>query len=372
MKIGCPKEIKPQEFRVGMTPNAVREAAIRGHQVAVETGAGIGSGFGDADYLAAGAVVLATADAVFAWAEMVVKVKEPQPVERARLRAGQILFTYLHLAPDPEQTRDLLASGVTAIAYETVTDDRGGLPLLAPMSEVAGRLAPQVGAWTLQKANGGRGVLLGGVPGVLPGKVLVIGGGVVGTHAARIAAGMGADVTVLDRSINRLRYLDDVFGGVFKSAYSDAATTIELARQADLIIGAVLIPGAAAPKLISRAQLRELKPGAALVDVAIDQGGCFETSHATTHHDPVYEVDGIMHYCVANMPGAVARTSTLALGNATMPFLLALADKGWKKACAEDKHLLAGLNVHAGKLTYAAVGAALGLPVISAVEALSL
>ena len=372
MKIGCPKEIKPQEFRVGMTPNAAREAVNRGHQVAVEANAGVGAGFTDADYAAAGAKVLATAEEVFAWAEMIVKVKEPQPVERARLRAGQVLFTYLHLAPDPEQTADLLKSGVTAIAYETVTDDRGGLPLLAPMSEVAGRLAPQVGAWTLQKANGGRGVLLGGVPGVLPAKVLVIGGGVVGTHAAKIAAGMGADVTVLDRSINRLRYLDDVFGGTFKSAYSDAATTMELARQADMIIGAVLIPGAAAPKLISRAQLAELKPGAALVDVAIDQGGCFETSRATTHQDPIYEVDGIMHYCVANMPGAVARTSTQALGNATMPFMLALADKGWKKACAEDKHLLAGLNTHAGKLTYAAVGAALGLPVISAADALKI
>ena len=372
MKIGCPKEIKPQEFRVGLTPNAAREAVNRGHLVAVESGAGLGAGFADADYVLAGAQVMADARSVFDWAEMVVKVKEPQSVERAWLREGQVLFTYLHLAPDPAQTADLLASGVTAIAYETVTDDRGGLPLLAPMSEVAGRLAPQVGAWTLQKANGGRGVLLGGVPGVLPGRVLVIGGGVVGTHAAKIAAGMGADVTVLDRSVNRLRYLDDVFGGTFKSAYSDAATTMDLARQADLIIGAVLIPGAAAPKLISKAQLSELKPGAALVDVAIDQGGCFETSHATTHHDPIYEVDGIMHYCVANMPGAVPRTSTLALGNATMPFLLALADKGWKKACAEDHHLLAGLNTHAGKLTYAAVGAALGLPVITASAAISL
>ncbi|MBC7737853.1 MAG: alanine dehydrogenase [Candidatus Saccharibacteria bacterium] len=372
MKIGCPKEIKPQEFRVGLTPNAAREAVNRGHLVAVESGAGLGAGFADADYVLAGAQVMADAKSVFDWAEMVVKVKEPQPVERAWLREGQVLFTYLHLAPDPAQTADLLASGVTAIAYETVTDDRGGLPLLAPMSEVAGRLAPQVGAWTLQKANGGRGVLLGGVPGVLPGRVLVIGGGVVGTHAAKIAAGMGADVTVLDRSVNRLRYLDDVFGGTFKSAYSDAATTMDLARQADLIIGAVLIPGAAAPKLISKAQLSELKPGAALVDVAIDQGGCFETSHATTHHDPIYEVDGIMHYCVANMPGAVPRTSTLALGNATMPFLLALADKGWKKACAEDRHLLAGLNTHAGRLTYAAVGAALGLPVITASAAISL
>ena len=277
------------------------------------------------------------------------------------LRDGQLLFTYLHLAPDPDQTHDLLASGCTAIAYETVTDAAGGLPLLAPMSEVAGRLAPQVGAWTLQKANGGRGVLMGGVPGVGPARVMVIGGGVVGTHAARIAAGMGADVTVLDRSLPRMRYLDDVFGGQFKTSYASAGNTIELARQADMIIGAVLIPGAAAPKLISRAQLSELKPGAALVDVAIDQGGCFETSKATTHQDPIYDVDGIMHYCVANMPGAVARTSTIALGNATMPFMLALADKGWKKACADDRHLLNGLNVHAGQLTYEAVGVALGL-----------
>ncbi|MES2145744.1 MAG: alanine dehydrogenase [Pseudomonadota bacterium] len=372
MKIGCPKEIKPQEYRVGMTPGAVREAATAGHTVLVETSAGVGSGFADADYVAAGATILPTAEEVFAKADMIVKVKEPQAVERKRLRAGQVLFTYLHLAPDAAQTHDLLASGVTAIAYETVTDDRGGLPLLAPMSEVAGRLAPQVGAWTLQKANGGRGVLLGGVPGVLPARVLVIGGGVVGTHAAKIAAGMGADVTVLDRSVNRLRYLDDVFGGRFKNAFADAATTMDLARQADMIIGAVLVPGAAAPKLISRAQLKDLKPGAVLVDVAIDQGGCFETSHATTHQDPVYEIDGIMHYCVANMPGAVARTSTLALGNATMPFMLALANKGWKRACADDRHLLAGLNTHAGKLTYAAVGTALGLPVIAAADALAI
>jgi alanine dehydrogenase len=370
MKIGCPKEIKPQEFRVGMTPNAAHEAVAHGHSVLIETGAGVGAGFTDADYIAAGAKIAASAADVFAQSEMVVKVKEPQPVERAMLREGQVLFTYLHLAPDPAQTHDLLKSGVTAIAYETVTDDRGGLPLLAPMSEVAGRLAPQVGAWTLQKANGGRGVLLGGVPGVGPGRVLVIGGGVVGTHAAKIAAGMGADVTVLDRSLARLRYLDDVFGGTFKNAYASAGNTIELARAADLIIGAVLVPGAAAPKLISRAQLAELKPGAALVDVAIDQGGCFETSKATTHQDPIYDVDGIMHYCVANMPGAVARTSTIALGNATMPFMLALADKGWKKACADDKHLLAGLNTHAGHLTYAAVGEALGLPVMAAADAL--
>lgn len=364
MHIGCPKEIKPQEFRVGMTPNAAAEAIAHGHTVTVETAAGIGAGFTDADYIAAGAKIAATAADVFAAADMIVKVKEPQAVERKMLREGQLLFTYLHLAPDPDQTHDLLASGATCIAYETVTDDRGGLPLLAPMSEVAGRLAPQVGAWTLQKANGGRGVLLGGVPGVGPGKVLVIGGGVVGTHAARIAAGMGADVTVLDRSLPRLRYLDDVFGGTFKNGYASAGNTIELAREADLIIGAVLVPGAAAPKLIKRDQLKELKPGAALVDVAIDQGGCFETSKATTHENPIYEVDGIMHYCVANMPGAVARTSTIALGNATMPFMLALADKGWKKACGDDRHLLNGLNVHAGQLTYAAVGEALGIATV--------
>ncbi|AAV93547.1 alanine dehydrogenase [Ruegeria pomeroyi] len=366
MKIGCPKEIKPQEFRVGMTPNAAREAVSHGHEVIIETNAGAGAGFDNADYVDAGARIVDTAAEVFATADMIVKVKEPQAIERKMLREGQLLFTYLHLAPDPDQTHDLLASGATCIAYETVTDRNGGLPLLAPMSEVAGRLAPQVGAWTLQKANGGRGVLMGGVPGVGPAKVLVIGGGVVGTHAAKIAAGMGADVTVLDRSIPRLRYLDDVFGGTFKNSYASAGNTIELARQADMIIGAVLIPGAAAPKLISRAQLSELKPGAALVDVAIDQGGCFETSKATTHQDPIYEVDGIMHYCVANMPGAVARTSTIALGNATMPFMLALADKGWKQACADDVHLLNGLNVHAGKLTYAAVGEALGLDVVSA------
>ena len=371
MKIGCPKEIKPQEFRVGLTPNAAQEAIAHGHEVIVQAGAGVGAGFEDADYTAAGAKIIDTAEEIFASADMIVKVKEPQAVERKMLREGQLLFTYLHLAPDPDQTHDLLASGCTAIAYETVTDRSGGLPLLAPMSEVAGRLAPQVGAWTLQKANGGRGVLMGGVPGVGPARVMVIGGGVVGTHAARIAAGMGADVTVLDRSLPRMRYLDDVYGGTFKTSYASAGNTIELAREADMIIGAVLIPGAAAPKLISRAQLSELKPGAALVDVAIDQGGCFETSKATTHQDPVYEVDGIMHYCVANMPGAVARTSTIALGNATMPFMLALANKGWKKACADDPHLKAGLNVHAGKLTYAAVGEALGLDSITADEAIA-
>ncbi|KAE9632532.1 alanine dehydrogenase [Parasedimentitalea maritima] len=365
MKIGCPTEIKPQEFRVGMTPDAAREAVNHGHQVLIQKDAGMGSGFSDEDYTTAGAHIIATAEEIFATADMIVKVKEPQAVERKMLRPDQLLFTYLHLAPDPEQTHDLLESGCTAIAYETVTDDRGGLPLLAPMSEVAGRLAPQVGAWTLQKANGGRGVLMGGVPGVAPAKVVVIGGGVVGTHAAKIAAGMGADVTVLDRSLNRLKYLDDVFGRDFKNQYSTAGATLDLVRQADMVIGAVLIPGAAAPKLISRAQLSEMKPGAAIVDVAIDQGGCFETSKATTHGDPIYNVDGVMHYCVANMPGAVARTSTIALGNATMPFMLALADKGWRQACSDDPHLLNGLNVHAGQLTYYAVGKALGIDVVS-------
>ena len=365
MKIGCPKEIKPQEFRVGMTPNAAQEAVARGHEVIIETGAGLGAGFDNDAYLAAGARIVDTAEEVFATAGMIVKVKEPQAAERKMLREGQLLFTYLHLAPDPDQTHDLLASGCTAIAYETVTDNNGGLPLLAPMSEVAGRLAPQVGSWTLQKANGGRGVLMGGVPGVGPAKVVVIGGGVVGTHSAKIAAGMGADVTVLDRSLPRLRYLDDVFGGQFKNQYSTAGATAELIRDADMVIGAVLIPGAAAPKLVTRAQLSTMKPGAVLVDVAIDQGGCFETSKATTHADPIYEVDGVMHYCVANMPGAVARTSTIALGNATMPFMLSLADKGWKQACQDDPHLLAGLNVHAGKLTYYAVGKALGIDVVS-------
>jgi len=365
MKIGCPKEIKPQEFRVGMTPNAAQEAISRGHDVVIETMAGAGAGFDDDAYIAAGATILQTAEDVFASADMIVKVKEPQAIERKMLHEDQILFTYLHLAPDPEQTRDLIDSGCTAIAYETVTDAAGGLPLLAPMSEVAGKLAPQVGSWTLQKANGGRGVLMGGVPGVGPARVVVIGGGVVGTHAARVAAGMGADVTVLDRSLARMRYLDDAFSGLFKTSYASVGNTAELVAEADMVVGAVLVPGAAAPKLVSRAQLSTMKPGATLVDVAIDQGGCFETSHATTHRDPIFEVDGIMHYCVANMPGAVARTSTIALGNATMPFLLALADKGWKQACLDDPHLLNGLNVHAGQLTYYAVGKALGIDVVS-------
>jgi alanine dehydrogenase len=371
MIIGCPKEIKPQEFRVGMTPNAAKEAVSHGHKVIIESGAGLGAGFDDAAYEAAGATLRPDAASIFDEAEMVVKVKEPQAVERKMLREGQLLFTYLHLAPDPEQTRDLLASGCTAIAYETVTDARGGLPLLAPMSEVAGKLAPQMGAWTLQKANGGRGVLMGGVPGVGPAKVVVIGGGVVGTHAARVAAGMGAEVTVLDRSLPRMRYLDDTFGGLFGTRYSSQGTIDEMVAEADMVIGAVLIPGAAAPKLVTRAHLSTMKPGAAIVDVAIDQGGCFESSRPTTHQDPIYEVDGVMHYCVANMPGAVARTSTIALGNATMPYMLALADKGWRQACSDDPHLLNGLNVHAGKITYAAVAEALELDSIAPEKALA-
>ena len=365
MKLGCPTEIKPQEFRVGMTPNAAHEAVQHGHEVLIQAGAGMGAGFTDDDYTVAGARVAGTAEEVFAAADMIVKVKEPQSAERKMLREGQVLFTYLHLAPDPEQTKDLLASGATCIAYETVTDARGGLPLLAPMSEVAGRLAPQSGAWALQKANGGSGVLMGGVPGVRPANVVIVGGGVVGTAAARVAAGMGANVTVLDRSIPRLSYLDDVFMGRLTTQYSDQHSLATLLPTADMVIGAVLIPGAAAPKLISREQLSLMQPGSVLVDVAIDQGGCFETSKATTHQDPIYDVDGIIHYCVANMPGAVARTSTSALGNATMPFMLALADKGWRQACEDDPHLLNGLNVHAGKLTYYAVGKALGIDVTS-------
>ena len=365
MLIGIPTEIKPQEFRVGMRPDAVREARAHGHEVLIQSGAGLGSGYPDATYVEAGAEIVPDAQTVFARADMIVKVKEPQAPERAMLRRGQVLFTYLHLAPDPDQTRDLLNSGVTAIAYETVTDARGGLPLLAPMSEVAGRLAPQAGAWALQKANGGEGVLLGGVPGVRPANVIVIGGGVVGTAAARVATGMGANVTVLDRSITRLSYLDDIFMGRLTTQYATAAGTAELLPSADMVIGAVLIPGAAAPKLVSRAQLATMKPGAVLVDVAIDQGGCFETSHPTTHQDPIYEVDGIVHYCVANMPGAVPRTSTQALGNATLPFVLALADKGWRQAIHDDPHLRAGLSTHEGKLTSPPVGAALGIPSVT-------
>ncbi|WP_234188844.1 alanine dehydrogenase [Shinella sp. NM-101] len=359
MRVGCPKEIKNHEYRVGLTPGAVREYVAHGHEVIVETKAGAGIGADDDAYRAAGAKIVPTAADIFQKSDMVVKVKEPQPAEWAQLRDGQILYTYLHLAPDPEQTKGLLASGVTAIAYETVTDDRSGLPLLAPMSEVAGRLSIQAGATALQKANGGRGILLGGVPGVLPAKVAIIGGGVVGLHAAKMAAGLGADVSILDRSIPRLRQLDDLFGGRVHTRYSTIDALEEEVFSADLVIGAVLIPGAAAPKLVTREMLSGMKKGAVIVDVAIDQGGCFETSHATTHSDPTYEVDGVVHYCVANMPGAVPVTSAHALNNATLHYGLQLADKGLK-AIAEDRHLRAGLNVHRGRVTNGPVAEALG------------
>ncbi|PZN54261.1 MAG: alanine dehydrogenase [Proteobacteria bacterium] len=359
MRVGCPKEIKNHEYRVGLTPASVREYVSHGHDVLVETGAGAGIGADDNAYRAAGAQIAQTAAEVFARSDMIVKVKEPQPDEWVQLREGQILYTYLHLAPDPDQAKGLLDSGVTAIAYETVTDDRGGLPLLAPMSEVAGRLSIQAGATALQKANGGRGVLLGGVPGVPPGKVTIIGGGVVGTHAARMAAGLGADVTVLDRSIPRLRQLDDIFSGRVNTRYSTVEALEEECFSADIVVGAVLIPGAAAPKLVTREMLTGMKKGSVLVDVAIDQGGCFETSRATTHSDPTFEVDGVIHYCVANMPGAVPITSTHALNNATLHYGLQLADKGLK-AIVDDPHLRNGLNVHRGRITNRAVAEALG------------
>lgn len=363
MRVGCPREIKNHEYRVGLTPGSVREYVAHGHEVLVETGAGAGIGADDNAYRAAGATIAKTAADVFAKSDMIIKVKEPQPDEWVQLRDGQILYTYLHLAPDPEQTKGLLASGVTAIAYETVTDDRGGLPLLAPMSEVAGRLSIQAGATALQKANGGRGVLLGGVPGVLPGKVTVLGGGVVGLHAARMAAGLGADVTIIDRSIPRLRQLDDIFGGRVHTRYSTVEALEEECFSADIVVGAVLIPGAAAPKLVSREMLSGMKKGSVLVDVAIDQGGCFETSHATTHAAPTYEVDGVIHYCVANMPGAVPVTSAHALNNATLHYGLQLADKGLK-ALIDDHHLRNGLNVHKGKITNRAVAEALGYELV--------
>ena len=359
MKIGVPKEIKVHEYRVGMTPASVREAVSHGHAVFMEKGAGLGIGCTDDDYLAAGARIADTPEEIFSWGELIIKVKEPQPEECRQLRQGQVLFTYLHLAADPEQARLLCESGCTAIAYETVTDEYAGLPLLAPMSEVAGRMSIQVGAVALQKATGGRGILLGGVPGTPPAKVVVLGGGVVGTNAARVAFGMGADVTVFDRMLRRLNVLDEMFGGSVKTQYATLDATEEALRGADLVVGAVLVPGAAAPKLVTRRQLAMLKPGMVLVDVAIDQGGCFETSHPTTHADPTYVVDGIVHYCVANMPGAVPRTSSYALNHATLPFVLALADKGWQRACRDNPHLAAGVNVQAGKIIHPAVAAAL-------------
>ncbi len=370
MLVGVPREVKNNEFRVGLTPGAAGDYVRRGHRVLVETGAGAGIGAGDDAYRAAGAEVAATAAEVFFAAEMVVKVKEPQPAEIAQLRPGQILFTYLHLAADPAQAAGLLASGVTAVAYETVTDGDGRLPLLAPMSEVAGRLSVQAAATALEKPHGGRGVLLGGVPGVAPAKVVVIGAGVVGTEAARMAVGLGADVTVLNHSIARLRFIDDLFAGRVKTRFSTGGTLAEEVIAADAVIGAVLVPGGAAPKLVTRAMVARMKKGAVLVDVAIDQGGCFETSRPTTHAAPTYEVDGVVHYCVANMPGAVPLTSSHALNHATLPYGLKLADGGLA-AIAADPGLRAGLNLHRGMVTHAAVAASLGLVFVPPADALA-
>src|SRR5271169_6794070 len=365
MLIGVPKEIKTREYRVGLVPANVGELTHHGHHVIVERGAGDGIGVGDAQYEAAGAKIVASASDIWADADMVVKVKEPQAVERKQLRPGQVLFTYLHLAPDPEQTRDLVESGAICIAYETVTSPMGGLPLLAPMSEVAGRMSIQAGAYFLEKAHGGLGVLLGGVPGVDPAKVVILGGGVVGTHAAHIALGMGAEVWVLDRNVDALRALWRQFGRPLNTVFSTHDAIEQHVTSADLVIGGVLIPGASAPKLVSRALIARMKPGSVVVDVAIDQGGCFETSRPTTHADPVYVVDGVTHYCVANMPGGVPRTSTFALNNATLPFVLALADKGWRKALGHDSHLRSGLNIAFGKVTCKPVADALGYPYVA-------
>ena len=372
MLIGVPKEIKNHEYRVGLIPASVRELVHHGHKVLVETKAGSGIGFDDAAYQAAGATIATNAAEVFGKADMIVKVKEPQPVECKMLRKGQLLYTYLHLAPDPEQTEGLIKSGCTAIAYETVTSARGGLPLLAPMSEVAGRMSVQVGAHYLEKAQGGAGILLGGVPGVKAANVVVIGGGISGTHAVRMALGMEAIVTVIDKNLDRLRELDEVFGSSLNTIYSTVDAIEQYVIGADLVIGAVLVPGAAAPKLVTRKMIQQMRPGSVVVDIAIDQGGCFETSHATTHADPVYVVDNVTHYCVANMPGAVARTSTIALNNATLPFAVALANKGAKKALADDPHLLNGLNVHDGQVTYKAVADALKLEYVPAQQALGM
>jgi len=362
MRIGVPREIKVHEYRVGLVPAGVRELVGAGHEVLIETGAGNGIGVDDAQFRSAGAAIAARAADVFGNADMVVKVKEPQPAECEMLRAGQVLFTYLHLAADPAQARGLMKSGATAIAYETVTAPNGSLPLLTPMSEVAGRMSIQVGAASLQKANGGFGVLLGGVPGVPPAKVVILGGGVSGTHAAEMAVGMRADVTVIDRSVDRLRELSSMFGSSIRTAYSTTETIERQVREADLVIGAVLVAGAAAPKLVTRAMVKTMKPGTVLVDISIDQGGCFETSHPTTHAEPTFVVDGVIHYCVANMPGAVPRTSTLGLTNATLPYVRALADLGWQAAFKRDRGLAAGLNVHAGEITHEVVARALGLP----------
>ncbi|MEJ0022489.1 MAG: alanine dehydrogenase [Alphaproteobacteria bacterium] len=360
MRIACPKEIKPQEYRVGLTPQSAAELVRAGHEVVIETGAGEGVGATDEQYRKIGAKIAPDAEATFAAGDLIVKVKEPQPVEIARLKPTQTLFTYLHLAPDPEQAAALQKSGVTAIAYETVTDAQGRLPLLKPMSEVAGRMAIQVGATFLEKEHGGRGVLLGGVPGVKPADVVILGAGVSGYNAAQIAVGMRARVTVFDKNVARLEELDREFNGRLETIYSTRAAVEEAVTEADLVIGAVLIPGAAAPKLVTRAMLKTMRPGAVLVDISIDQGGCFETSHPTTHEEPVFVVDGILHYCVANMPGAVARTSAFALNNVTLPFTLALASKGVRKALQEDAHLAAGLNVTDGEIAHEAVARDLG------------
>src|SRR5262245_21173912 len=372
MLVGVPKEIKDSEYRVGLIPSTVRELTRNGHQVIVETNAGVGAGLPDADYRAVGAEIVPDAAEVFARAELVVKVKEPLAAERKQLRPGQVLFTYLHLAADPEQTTDLMASGVIAIAYETVTSPQGTLPLLTPMSEVAGRMAPHVGARCLEKENGGRGVLLGGVPGVPPADVAILGGGVAGSHAALISSGMGATVTVIDRNPEVLRRLANQLGSRIRTVFSTTDAIETLCRRADLIIASVLIPGAAAPKLITRETVKAMKPGSVIVDIAIDQGGCAETSRPTTHSAPTYVVDEVVHYCVTNMPGAVARTSTFALNNVTLPFVLALADKGYRRALGEDPHLRNGLNVYEGLVTQRAVAEALKLKFTPAEAALRL
>jgi alanine dehydrogenase len=371
MLIGVPKEIKTHEYRVGLVPGSVRELTHHGHKLMVETGAGAGIGFADDAYRAAGAEIAPDAKAVFAAADMIVKVKEPQAAEIAALRKGQILFTYLHLAADKAQTEGLIKSGATCIAYETVTDMRGGLPLLAPMSEVAGRMSVQVGAHCLEKEQGGAGILLGGVPGVAAAKVVILGGGVSGTNAARMAMGMEAYVTVIDRSLPRLNELDMQFGAQLHTLFSTVENIENEVTTADLVIGAVLVPGGAAPKLVTRAMVKRMRPGSVMVDIAIDQGGCFETSRPTTHAKPTYVEDGVIHYCVTNMPGAVARTSTFALNNATLPFVLALADKGWRRALKDNPHLAHGLNIDAGRVTHAAVAQDLGFEYISAEKVLS-
>lgn len=372
MLIGVPKEIKNNEYRVGLVPSSVRELVVNGHKVIVQSGAGAGIGFDDVAYEQAGATIAKNAEEVFATADLIIKVKEPQPAECRLLREGQVLFTYLHLAPDPDQARFLQESGCIAIAYETVTNKSGGLPLLAPMSEVAGRMAIQAGASSLEISRGGSGMLLGGVPGVAPAKVVVLGGGVVGTNSVRVAMGMGARVVVIDKSLERLYHLDLQFGSKINTIYSTTDAIERHLSTADLVIGAVLVPGGSAPRLVTRAMLKNMRAGSVMVDVSIDQGGCFETSRPTTHENPTYVVDGVVHYCVTNMPGAVPRTSTFALGNATLPFILALANYGYKKAMERDPHLLNGLNVFKGHLTHQAVAQALNADYMPAEKVLAM